>query len=232
MQIEYDKPSTSQVNLSYSQNPLYSKTDRISLLKGSFGLYMMSFFPALISSIITLNSRELRRTIPKYPKLVIFFSVCAGFLAVGLSFSKRMSRKRPFNVLLFIMYMFSVAVLAAGVEVSFGKISIIALIYLVTNSLAMLVYILTVEDTFLIKHSVFYVLGFLLIPLITLSIVYRKLIVYVISFYITTFFISLIILYASQAMVRNSSFEMLPDDYIMGAMRLVVILPLIPDLVK
>ena len=229
------KPNTQALSFEIaptaSQNFFVERKTRIIFLRGVFALYTFTFLPCLLGLLaLTLQSgfSDLFVTFPFITWVSGGVSMLIGF---SLSYSKILSRKIPINVLLFIIFSISFALFTSGLTFVIKESTVlIALIYLITNGLAIFVYSLTVKEYFKFRDAAFVVLMFLLLPLFVFGFYLRTELVSVTTLFIAAITISILILYFSQIMCKNRNFTMLPTDYIMGCMKLICVIPLLSEM--
>lgn len=225
--LDADEP---ELQLRVSQNPLVSPVERISLLKGVFLLYFMTFIPSLLLVALWRDADCNNNFTAKF--LIIVLISGAGFLALSfaLSYSKIAARKWPYNYIMFVSAVLFLAVANRALLDLFGNFVLIALLYLLFNAAGLLIYVLFSSTEFKMFHGMAFGLGAVLVPFMFSMILFRSHLVQIFAGLAAVVLILMLIVYTTQLMVHNRSFMMLPDDYIMGAMRIITIIPLIPDI--
>ena len=131
----------------------------------------------------------------------------------------------------FILFKLSLGWTFAGMAELGNKANmLIILTFLIVNAFSLFLYTIFAQKKFLVKEAVFFVVGFLLIPILFFSFIFSNKYKEIAVISTVVLLISLFIVFASQLMVRNKDFVLLTDDYIMGAMWLITIFPLISQL--
>ena len=231
MKVKIDRPDMAEMELNESENFFYSKKTRKEFIDGCLTLYLISFIPALILTLLVYTNTSFKKYIKEQNTFIILCSVLTIALGFGLSYSKILARKFPFNYLLYFIYTLSYAFVIAAIAEEYSKKKGLCFISLFFGqALGMFIYSKRGAKEFLFKFAIFYSGAFLLILCIALGFAFQKIWTDIVIFTILALFVTGFILYAMESVVKNKSFLMLPDDYIMGCMKMCVLLPLLQEI--
>ena len=216
--------------LRVSQNPLIDANERINFMQGVFFLYTITFLPSIGLLKIWKVDPENNYFTNNYFIAIIISIITFLVLSFTLSYSKIAARKKPVNYILFAACVIFLAITNRALFDYFGKFVVISLLYLLFNAIGLLIYSYITNNEFKMQYALGCGMGLVLMPFTYYLYWYRQEIVGIMIGLVAILLISLLIVYTTQMMIYNKSFMMLPDDFIMGAMRLITIIPLIPDM--
>lgn len=218
------------LQLTDSQNFFTPRDVRMQFLRGTFNVYLLIFVPTLIALLVLWNSESYKDFTEENVWLFVACAVISLLSSLLLALSKIAARKKGLAYILYVVFILTFAhVVAYLITTQFYQTWVILILMLISNAIALRVYLFIVTKRFRLKEAIFIVVGFLLVPLIAFRFIYKAhLVTDVLSFFITLL-ISLIIMCASEFMCENKNFDMLPDDYVMGAMKIMTIAPLIAE---
>ena len=228
--------STVSLKLTDSQNLLHAPRRRLRFLKGVYAMYTLALMPAILSLLLTEYWDDYGKFMYEYP--VFFWIGTLGALATSfsLALSKILARKKPLNYILYAVFAICLMLMFSGFADRPFKYEfrMILLTQAAFNGLALFLYSLIANKGFVTIEAIFFVLGFLLLPSVCLKFAFgdEDCDIPIILFGLIVLFFSSIIMFASEFMCENKNFTMLPDDYIMGAMRLMLIVPLFEDFME
>ena len=230
MKVTINNPSQSNVALNASQNFFNNKKDRLVFTKGSFIFYTISFFPMVISSLWVYIDRSMGDIMLRNPKLPLLGGIFGIAFCFILAYSKIASRKFPYSYILLALYVICFSVMFAGIEATFPIFAVSLTTLLIANGLGITFYAIITKTDFRFHQAFICAFGALLMPLLFLLYYFDTDRTMIIGEFIAILLLSCLLIHTSKVMVLNKNFEMLPNDYIMGSMRLVAIIPLIPDM--
>lgn len=230
MSTRPQEPSSVNIELTDSQNFFNSMRTRLKFLRGVYLLYTIAFIPAILNLILLKNLDDYKEFVDNYPGVLCISAFISIVLSLMLALSKIVARKQPVNVIAYIIFVIVFAYTMGGLGVFYGKSGmLIFTIMLGVNALALLTYSYIVQTRFVLKEAIFFVVGFLIITVIAFRFRYNEKVIANIVSFIFALFISTIIMCASEFMTENKNFTMLPNDYIMGSMKLMTVMPLIEE---
>lgn len=231
MKIKLDRPNMQEMELNASQNFFYSKKTRKKFINGSLTLYLISYIPALTLTFLVYKNTSFKKYIKEQNTFIIICSILTISLSFGLSYSKILARKFPLNYFLYFLYIFCFAFVIAGIAEEYSKIKMLAFICIFfSQAFGMFIYGRVGSERFLMKFGLFYSTAFVLISFLGLVFAFGASFREIGAFSVLGILVSGFILYAMESVVKNKGFLMLPDDYIMGCMKMCALLPLLENI--
>lgn len=230
MQIINVKDSTEFV-LTESQNFLRNPFVKKKLLRNVFSLYLFLMIPCLVATIWVTVSIDFFNFVKYNAYILAITSMVGFFVGSVLGFSKIVSRKRPWNYLLLLLFDGCYVYCFVGVCVFFankGFVSIPAM--QVSLAVWMILYCLIAKNDFEPKYALIGVAVVLVFNFALFSLILSSQISYLFFYFLVILTMSVAMIYGCREIVRNENYDLLEDDYVLIAFKLVVFFPLIPHL--
>ena len=230
MKVNLDRPDKSEMELNESQNFLNSSKSQKNLITYSYLLYTITFIPSLFSILLVKYNKDFKKFIKDEDYLLIACFAIILVIGLSLAFSKILSRKYPFNYLIYFFYCFCLSFLFAGIAEEFSKKkSLFFIIFMIAQGFTCFLYSL-ISKNFLFKHCIIFVFSILLFVDLFLCVIYDDYVVFIVSMSFMVFFISSFIIFAMECLAQNKNFLLLPDDYIMACMKMSMVLPMLAEI--
>lgn len=231
MIVNLDRPENSEIELRSSQNLFSHQKTQNQFITISYLLYTITFLPSLTATILTKYNPDFKSYIKSQNYLIIISFVIVLLIGYGQSFSKILARKYPVNFLLYFFYIICLSFLFAKIseEFCYEKIFVF-LLFLISNGISCFLFCFFNQGFFFVKYCVGFVFGVLLVLQIVLGLVFNEIVIFVFSCGFFVFGISVFVMVAMECLSKNKNFLLLPDDYIMGCMKMAMLVPLLGDI--
>ena len=217
--------------LNHSQNPFNNADTRNTFLRGVFLLYTFTHLPALICLIVIQTDGDFKYIVKKHIEFAFvgaFIVVITGYV---LGFSRFVARKFPLNYILYTVFIASFTTMAIGIAGRYAPANIyIICVMLMSAGIAQFFYVLVVKSSYKGYIAFLASAGVLLINLLVFGLVYKSKIYYILIYFAAAFVLAALISFGAQAIVENRGYDLLKDDYILVALKLVTIFPLLPHI--
>ena len=217
----------------YADNENFFKESKIQkgFLAKVFIVYLLSFIPpiATILYITTSGTQfEFLKTntllIPTAPLVFIISSF-------SLAFSKRVARVFPINVFVFLLFLATFSLLSALCsQATKPEVVLSALCSFAAIALGLTIYTVASPKNFGLKRAFTLCLVLVFIPTTFFFIHSREDRWNEVLIAALALMSGTVIMSAAQGLAANSKFYLLTNDIIMGAMKVFLVLPMLPDL--
>lgn len=220
--------------LTESQNFLrYSKTQN-RLLKISFSLYCVAIAPSLLFLSLLSLMPILQSFIESSPLLLLFIFTGMSIIGYILGYSKIICRKMPVNYICLILFEAGLSYMFLGIDVFLAHNTfIVFVIILFILGMSNLFYVISLKDyysglvAFLISLGpnimVFAFFGFWFS---------EKYLLNVCTYFVFGVIISFLVCLGVEKLMKNEDYNLLKDDYVLVALKLLTVFPLIPHLIN
>lgn len=217
--------------LNHSQNTFNNAQTRNTFLRGVLLLYTFTHLPALICLIIIRTHSDFKKIVRKHLEFTFIAAFVVVIIGYLLGFSRIIARKFPLNYILYTVFMASLTILVVGLAGKFAPMSIyILFVMLMSSGVAQFLYVLIVRSSYKGYLAFIASAGALLINLLVFGLVYKPEIYYVLVYFGSAFIVAALTCFGSQKIVENKNYDLLKDDYILVALKLITIFPLLPHI--
>lgn len=223
---------------SQSRQTLYPQSQNIfarekvarTFLGRTFLLYSFAFLPAFALVVAKKKSDfDLPYNLSIFVWIFLFLSLA---FSLPLAFSRRVARVFPLNYLLYSFFVLCFSGLAASIQTLYktNDILLVSAGSLLTFGVSQLICVLSLQSPYSKLKGLVFSLSFSALPLLAFIFLFGVSAIIVVLVVVVAQIVGLLVIYCAKEMVMNRSFSMIPQDIIMAAMKLVLVVPAIPEL--
>ena len=223
---------------SQSRQTLYPQSQNIfarekvarTFLGRTFLLYSFVFLPAFALVVAKKKSDfDLPYNLSIFVWIFLFLSLA---FSLPLAFSRRVARVFPLNYLLYSFCVLCFSDLATSIQTLYktNDILLVSTGSLLTFGVSQLICVLSLQSPYSKLKGFVFSLSFSPLPLLAfvflfgVSLIIAGLVIVIVQI------VGFLVIHCAKEMVINRSFSMIPQDIIMAAMKLFLVIPAIPEL--
>lgn len=220
-------------NLTESQNFLRFPKTQNKLLRISFGLYCAAIAPILIALLFLQWISPFKKYVKENEMVFLLVLTTMAILGYALGYSKILARKSPANYIFFVIFSLCLAYTCLGINLFLAKktFHVFVIMFLCTG-VSTLCYLWTLKNQFSALFAFMISFGFILISYICFGFFFHKKILLISGYFALSTFASFVITFGVEKLIKNKDYNLLKDDYVLVALKLLTVFPLIPHLVN
>lgn len=218
--------------LTESQNFLrYSKAQN-RLLSVAFILKLITFAFGLILTLAAQLIPELGNALAAFPFLSLATGTLLLIIGYTLGYSKIASRKSPYNFALLLTFQLCLAHAFVCSDLFLFQGTLISLLSMfVATAIANLIYLAALKDYYSGTVAFLSTLGPLIVIFALSGFLFQREFLLLTSYFVFASLASLLTCLGAERLMKNKDYNLLKDDYVLVALKLITVFPLLPHLV-
>ena len=211
-----------------SQNFFKTSEVKSNFLQRSLFLYLLIVSPAAVGTFSIFMHKESKNFVKQNALISLICGVVSLIVGLILGMSKIVARKRPINYIFFAIFVATQNYAWVGLATRYEFLELEVLFaFFFINAFTLYFYVCIVKESFDWRHSFWFCFIALVATAAVVKIVFERSIIHIAGYFLLATVVSFIIAMGSGRMILNPDFNLLPNDYIMGSMKILSVVPLI-----